>query len=249
MTLQMLRLDPDPHRFADWAAREKLLMSGADPCYAWHAILRAAFGELAPRPFRLVERRGRSDYLIGYGTADAVALRDHAAAFADPLVSGALNMPSLAVKSMPTSFRTGTRLGFEVRVRPVIRQDRDGDRRRTRECDAFLAAINGPDADKEVDRERVYVDWLRVRLANGGAEVGASRAISLRRSRVLRRRADRKPVLIEGPDVVLDGTLTVVEPNAFAALLARGVGRHRAFGFGMLLLKPPRDAPPSNLGN
>jgi CRISPR system Cascade subunit CasE len=26
---------------------------------------------------------------------------------------------------------------------------------------------------------------------------------------------------------------------AFRALLARGVGRHRAFGFGMLLLRPP----------
>jgi len=31
----------------------------------------------------------------------------------------------------------------------------------------------------------------------------------------------------------------VRDPTGFAALLARGVGRHRAFGFGMLLLRPP----------
>jgi CRISPR system Cascade subunit CasE len=30
----------------------------------------------------------------------------------------------------------------------------------------------------------------------------------------------------------------VVDADKFAALLARGVGRHRAFGYGMLLLSP-----------
>jgi CRISPR system Cascade subunit CasE len=44
----------------------------------------------------------------------------------------------------------------------------------------------------------------------------------------------------EGPDAVLEGVLEVVDGEAFAALLRRGVGRHRAFGFGMLLLRPPR---------
>jgi len=34
------------------------------------------------------------------------------------------------------------------------------------------------------------------------------------------------------------GVLQVRDSAAFAALLARGIGRHRAFGFGMLLLKP-----------
>ncbi|MEQ8964701.1 MAG: type I-E CRISPR-associated protein Cas6/Cse3/CasE [Azospirillaceae bacterium] len=40
------------------------------------------------------------------------------------------------------------------------------------------------------------------------------------------------------PDAVFEGVLRVDDPAAFAALLARGVGRHRAFGFGMLLLAP-----------
>ena len=39
----------------------------------------------------------------------------------------------------------------------------------------------------------------------------------------------------------MSGTLRVTDPAAFAAGLARGIGRHRAFGFGMLLLAPPRN--------
>ena len=35
------------------------------------------------------------------------------------------------------------------------------------------------------------------------------------------------------------GILTITDPIAFAELLKRGVGRHRAYGYGMLLLRPP----------
>src|SRR3954471_14598154 len=115
MTLHLLRLDPEPHRFAQWATGEGLLPAGADPGYAWHAILRAAFGDLAPKPFRVVERPGRYDYLVGYGPADEVVLREHASTFASPAVWAALRLERLAVKPMPVMFRAGTRLGFEVR--------------------------------------------------------------------------------------------------------------------------------------
>jgi CRISPR system Cascade subunit CasE len=43
---------------------------------------------------------------------------------------------------------------------------------------------------------------------------------------------------VQGPDAVFTGVLQVRDSDAFAALVARGIGRHRAFGFGMLLLKP-----------
>jgi CRISPR system Cascade subunit CasE len=56
----------------------------------------------------------------------------------------------------------------------------------------------------------------------------------------MRRRGREDAGRIERPNAVLEGTLTVGDPDAFARLLARGIGRHRAFGFGMLLLKPAR---------
>jgi CRISPR system Cascade subunit CasE len=61
----------------------------------------------------------------------------------------------------------------------------------------------------------------------------------LRRTQGPNRRA--RPGLRK-PDVTFRGMLEVVEPGAFEALLRRGVGRHRAFGFGMLLLRPHRGA-------
>jgi CRISPR system Cascade subunit CasE len=45
---------------------------------------------------------------------------------------------------------------------------------------------------------------------------------------------------VNGPDAVVTGTLVVRDPARFAEALARGIGRFRAFGFGMLLLSPPR---------
>ena len=50
----------------------------------------------------------------------------------------------------------------------------------------------------------------------------------------------RNSRLIGGPDAVLAGQLRVKNQQAFAQLLAHGIGRHRAFGFGLLLLRPAR---------
>ena len=42
----------------------------------------------------------------------------------------------------------------------------------------------------------------------------------------------------EGPDALMRGVLEITDGPAFAQLLAGGVGRHRAYGYGMLLLRP-----------
>ncbi|MDD4944986.1 MAG: type I-E CRISPR-associated protein Cas6/Cse3/CasE [Rhodoferax sp.] len=39
---------------------------------------------------------------------------------------------------------------------------------------------------------------------------------------------------------MLAGQMRVTDPQAFAQLLANGLGRHRTFGFGLLLLRPVR---------
>lgn len=59
----------------------------------------------------------------------------------------------------------------------------------------------------------------------------------VRRS-ALQNEGGRPKTPVQGPDAVFTGVLQVQDPTAFAALVARGIGRHRAFGFGMLLLKP-----------
>jgi CRISPR system Cascade subunit CasE len=259
--LHMIRLEPDMLRAAAWGAERKLLKPGVDDGYLWHALLLAAFGtEFAPRPFRFVRPaagRGarKPPYLVGYVAAAQAALAEQAALFADPAAVAALNVNSLAAKRMPECFREGLRLGFEVRVRPLVRTAR-GDALQPgggREIDAFLAATLAITLDMPVDRETVYRAWLSDRLQRGGAmlEEKTFRVLSLARSRDLRHGAmgqnGERSFGLTGssqdrggkPEAVLAGTLYVADPSAFLALLRRGVGRHRAFGFGMLLLSPP----------
>jgi CRISPR system Cascade subunit CasE len=258
--LHMVKFAPDSRRLALWAQTHRLVGPAGELGYAVHAALAAAFGEHAPKPFRLVESgtgsQVRATALYGYTRADGPTLVDHARAFAEPDVVAALGLDGLAVKAMPARWEEGRRLGFEVRLRPTVRRDRNGDRDSACERDAFQVAFDraevtarSSDADLIAPtRDQVYVAWFRDSLARGGGArlvEDSVRLVSFQRLRVARRgrpASDGRRRLheSEGPDAVLQGVLEVADGEAFAALLRRGVGRHRAFGFGMLLLRPPR---------
>lgn len=245
-----------------------LVRLGHDDGYGWHALLSAAFGDLVPRPFRLLELRNTPPHLLAYTPHDRTALLDRARLHATPAVYAALRLDGLATKPMPNSFPTGQRLGFEARVRPTVRQDyRDPvsgtiDRRRSRERDAFLAAVDAeprPRGERpEILRQSVYRDWLARRLSPA-ADLARFEIAELKRSTLLRPRqreqgakGARELVRVGllkksgkgeqggSPDATFHGEITVTDPEAFHALLARGIGRHLSFGFGMLLLRPPR---------
>lgn len=239
MTLHMLQLQPDVAASMRWAGTQGLLKSDSDDLgYVWHALLAAVFGPLAPKPFAVVEHPRRPPALLGYAACGAAALQEQALLFALPDAVAALGVTGLAGKAMPDRFHAGQRLGFSVRVRPVVRVDGAGGRTTTRERDAFLHAIADVPSTTVVDRSLVYRDWVVRQLATGGATAETVSLDAIRRTRVVRRGRDRLLKAPEGPDVAASGTLRVAEPELFAALLARGVGRHRAFGFGMLLLRP-----------
>ena len=240
MTLHMIKLVPDVPLLIRWAERQRLLdrTHEDDLGYALHVALRAAFADLAPRPFALVTKRGKSPELLGYTPHSADALHDHALSFAAPEIPDVIGLPSLAGKPMPDCFTIGRRLGFTLRARPTIRTDRDGDRTRIAERDAYREAP--PDAaDDRPTRGEVYQAWLTTRLVAGGAAVERLMLERFCRSFTLRRDKFRRLRAVEGPDASFSGMLVVNEPGRFAGLLARGVGRHANFGYGMLLLRPP----------
>jgi CRISPR system Cascade subunit CasE len=147
-------------------------------------------------------------------------------------------------RKMP-AFEVGQRLGFRTRVCPITRTRTPGtrelgvDRRgktKCREMDAFVHATLGLPKETRVDREEVYSAWLRAQITRDGAcSLDDARLSAFQREGMHRRGGPG----IERPNALMEGTLTVTDPTAFSALLARGVGRHRAFGFGMLLLRPP----------
>lgn len=234
MSLMMMQCHPDPRRLAAWATRFGLTAGGGDLGYALHTLLAAAFGELAPKPFRHFEdTRG----LLAYSTHDEDTLQ-LAAQSAAPDVYGALGLDRFATRSFPSEWAAGRRVGFELRVRPILRT-REG-----RERDVFLAKLDETGTEGRLSREAVYNEWLMRELArHGAAKVEHAQLEAFRLSTSLRKGREsegkRPGRRVSGPDAVFSGVLSVVDPAGFQALLARGVGRHRAFGFGMLLLRPP----------
>ena len=235
--LQMIRAEINAPDFRRWMGGKRLV----DQDHAMHCLLRECFGELAPKPFRLIiPRSGSTGILYGYGLSDAYALRESAAVCADPLQSRVMPTDKLNSKPMPTLWKVGQQLGFETRIRPVVRRSKNADIRPTKECDAFLwEAVKHPErGGMKRSREQVYAEWLSDQLdRRGGASVDLERTklVLFQRTRAFRKTHARHT---EGPDAVMRGVVTITDPDGFAALLARGVGRHRAYGYGMLLLRP-----------
>ena len=248
--LQMIRAEIDLRSFHRWAGSRRMISRNAfDEGYAMHCLLIESFGERAPKPFRMIAPRGKArgpldgsgwrGVLYGYGDAGADALREASTVYADPLQCSALQVDGLKSKPMPIAWRPGQRLGFEVLVRPTIRRSKRAASHPGTEWDAFLwEAIQHEKGGMKRSREDVYSDWLGEQFRRrGGAELEEAGLKSFQRTRVIRRRAARP---IEGPNAVMSGVLTVTDGEKFAKLLARGIGRHRAYGYGMLLLRPPR---------
>jgi len=229
---------------------------------ALHHVLDEAFGPNALKPFRLMAPRGRDRGAIyAYSNRPKAELLADLQATAAPefVDAGIFALDRLDEKLMPTAWSVGRRIGFDVRVRPVVRihsalpNPRAGQKAYApqSEVDAYIAEAQRqhPDtAPRRIDgalspsgmsiagrdRQAVYRDWLANRL-EGVAEIDPEKTtmVAFQRSRVAR--AGRS---VEGPDATFHGELTITNPDAFMAVLARGVGRHRSFGFGMLLLRP-----------
>ncbi len=240
--LLMIRGEIDPNALNHWAATHGLAQRGGfDEGYALHALLTGMFGSLAPRPFRLVPSAGGGRaVLYGYGASGADDLADGARRCADPLQLRVLSPDSLDDKAMPGTWTEGAVYGFEVRLRPVRRTDKPDDRDRASERDAFQwEADRLPPGAMTRTREQVYAGWLAERLVRqGGASLAGPVVLThFRRTPVLRKGRTGWS-LTEGPDAVLSGCLAVRDGARFHALLAEGIGRHKGFGYGMVLIRP-----------
>ena len=238
--LQMLRIDIDLVAFHRWAYSRRLASHHVlDEGFALHCLLVESFGPLAPKPFRLLTPRRKSvdhGVLYGYGYKDAKEMKEAAALYADPLQLKALSGGSIESKRMPIMWKPKRQLGFEVRIRPTRRRAR-GSASPGTERDAFqLEAMRYPANGMTRSREAVYIDWLAEQFhKRGGAKLESAAMESFQRTKAIRKLRQRP---IEGPTAVMRGVISITEGEAFAALLASGIGRHRAYGYGMILLRP-----------
>jgi CRISPR system Cascade subunit CasE len=239
--LTLVQFTADLPRLMRWLSATGQPQLREDLGYALHACARATLGSWAPKPFVLHETPDAS-LLIGYvrGIAQHV---EHAARLsaAEPLAAQALGLSTLRCRTLPNDWTSGEELRFTVRVAPVVRS-RSQPGGGYHEVDAALHASRTHPAQ---EREAIYSDWLSRELQRGqGAELLSCEL----RAFMLRRAVRRQARTVEGglrhsrsawiPDATLQGRLRIGDPDGFDALLGRGVGRHRAFGFGCLLLAP-----------
>ncbi len=220
---------------------------------ALHHLLVESFGAGVLLPFRLlVAPRSTQGHLYAYSGSNQATLRDAAQTYALPEVASICDWTKLDAKPLPETWRAGRRIGFDVRIKPVSRiasplSNSTGTAfAKGAELDAFLieALRRFPQTRGEREqqmylvgrsRHAVYADWLAERLKDA-----ATLEHGVRLAHFQRHRAARKDYAPEGPDATLQGNLVIVDPTRFQELLAKGVGRHKAYGFGMLLLRPPR---------
>jgi CRISPR system Cascade subunit CasE len=239
--LHLIEAPLDLRALHEWAERRGLTWRGGiDEGQVLHHLLGETFGPRVLQPFRLMVAKGAARAtLFAYSPQDAASLQAVAQNVATPDAAAVLPATSLRSLQRPASaWCVGQRLGFDVKLRPVVRLSSDvkgakGGFAKGAEIDVYLAAKLRDGTDSR-DREAVYLDWLAARLQAGAdLERPTTRIARYQRTRISRNSQ------IDGPEVIFQGTLNISEPDTFAGVLARGPGRHRAYGYGMLLLRPP----------
>ena len=266
--LTMLRVPVDLNaltRYADdrsWTKKSRAGResdAGFDEGRALHHVLDEAFGPGSLRPFRLMAARDATlGSIYAYTTQAEAEVRAAVSAAAPPEAGRIIGLDRLDFRQMPTNWTTGRRLGFDIRIRAIVRIKNALSNPRHpakpykagAELDAFFveAQRNHPGSrpvlvDGEATssgmlaagrtRETVYRDWLAARFGEA-AQLNPERTTMQKFHRTRVARAGRST---EGPDAVFHGELTIADPVAFESLLANGVGRHKAYGYGMLLLR------------
>ena len=127
MTLHLVRIPLDTIKLARWAGvrgwvKRKGHHTSFDEGRALHHLVTEALGPGVFKTFRLlVASRKTVGNLYAYSLSDAAALRLAADAHALPEHLNVFRSEQIQSKPMPSSWREGQRLGFDVRTRPVRR--------------------------------------------------------------------------------------------------------------------------------
>ncbi|MBF0393467.1 MAG: type I-E CRISPR-associated protein Cas6/Cse3/CasE [Alphaproteobacteria bacterium] len=241
----MIKTILDRRALAHWCLGVGL--ADADLGYQVHSLFAAAFGEAMPRPFsiRMDEAAKHGGHLpvMGYSQATSDDLTRLIAETAEPDVAAAF-ANGLYGKAMPADWTAGQMFGFEIRMVPTrrsaqkigVRDDGRPKRERT-ERDAFLSAVSHHGPGVAIERAAVYAEWLKERLASAANLIDFDMK-GFRLQNLTRRNGARSLHGARLPDVLCGGRIQVGDPTAFSAILAGGIGHHRGFGYGMLLLRP-----------
>jgi len=150
----------------------------------------------------------------------------------------------IETKPYTPRLKAGGRLAFSLRANPVVtRVDEDGKRRRhdvVMDAKSRMAYKDLPPTERPVLAslvEEVGRDWLLARAPKHGFEVspGAVRVDGYRPQESGSRKRGQN---IRFSTVDFEGVLTVTDADRFVDVLLHGLGPAKAFGCGLLLVRP-----------
>ncbi len=143
-----------------------------------------------------------------------------------------------AIESKPYSPRlnVGQQLAFRLRANPVVTQTDDNGKQRRHDVVMHLKkqlAEKSP-GEREVI-EQAGLEWLQRKSQHHGFELMPGMRIDGYLQHRLNRRKSQKMIRFSSLD--FEGILAVRDPDKFTELLFHGVGRARAFGCGLMLVR------------
>ena len=213
-----------------------------DTDYLIKSLLTEALGGPVLRPWVVHSQNGSLVSVLGYSkvSAEQIEKRLGTAVPALRAAVGAVYGHRLPELQQGDQFRFSVRLCPTIRVTP----GKNGVNRHHGEQDAWLVAVER--GETGINREIIYTRYLAERLP--GAHINRTRMTRFRLERMSRRHrgvgaSESGFAQRVVPDAVLEGLLTVVDPQALTAALTSGVGRQRAYGRGYIRLHPARHAP------
>ncbi|SFD41556.1 CRISPR system Cascade subunit CasE [Thiohalospira halophila DSM 15071] len=204
--------------------------------YGNHQLLWRLFPEAEERPFLFRQELEKETPVDG--TPRGMPLFYVLSRLAPTAVPGLLNCES---KEFTPQLEVGQKLAFKLRANPVVARKEEGRRRSRRHdvlMDAKKAAREEGVEDSLTIRERMETaarEWLGdpERSERHGYRLPVAPQTTGYRQHAYRRKGGE----IRFSSIDFEGQLEVVEPERFRQTLEEGIGRSRAFGCGMWMVR------------
>jgi CRISPR system Cascade subunit CasE len=147
-------------------------------------------------------------------------------------------------KTFEPSLAEGDRLAFRLRANPTIARRVEASKRAVR-SDVLMHAKSDFPKDQRATPEcaqamdEAATEWLAARAERHGFALPVQPIIGAYRQHVVQKKSQPKPVQFSSLDY--EGQLEVTDPTLFIQSLASGIGRAKAFGCGLMLVRPASD--------
>jgi len=216
-----------------WGLRHQLWRPKADFGYVIHGLLNILFRGFPPNSFYFDQVSGDLHF---YTRFNKDHLDQHLARKNREACNGLGFLSSCRgydVSDISLLIENNQKHSFQIQIPPIQHQSHT-----RREMDVFSAAQGS-----RQERQDAYTTWIVNRLTNSGLCDVQIDDVAIGQSKVLRKGArsltsrTRDEVIFDLSVATFTGSFVTPEKQCFLRTLLNGVGKHKAFGFGMLLIK------------